>query len=133
MRWHRRCGTVADAPEPSGARRMHRDGTYTPAIVEALRQAPRIAEILQRISGTTKPPGWLPFDPICPRCGKITPTKSHEVVTDDSGQIIGVRYVCRGGVAGRKKMEGCGNEGVADLKSGKLTWRVEWAARWKLL
>jgi len=30
-------------------------------------------------------------------------------------------------------MVGCGHEGSVSFHGGKLTWRVEWAARWKIL
>ena len=30
-------------------------------------------------------------------------------------------------------MAGCGHEGWTSLRNGKLPWRVEWAARWKIL
>ncbi len=115
------------SPQVRSGRQMYRDGTYEPGIVAALQQAPKVAEILERISGSHKGPGWLPFDPICPNCGRITPTEALEVVAG------GVRFRCSSGVAGKRRIEGCGYEGVSDLRSGKLTWRAEWAARWWLL
>jgi len=118
---------VGVAPTIRSGRQMYRDGTYEPATVAALRQGPKVREILERISGSHKGERWLPFDPICPRCGKIASTEALEVVDG------GVRFVCSSGVAGKKRIEGCGHEGVCDLRSGKLTWRVEWAARWWLL
>src|SRR5206468_2900559 len=57
------------------------------------------------------------------------------VATTDATGFDGakVSYRCRGGTAGKKEMVGCGHEGSTPLRHGKLTWRVEWAARWKIL
>jgi lysyl-tRNA synthetase class 1 len=107
--------------------RMYAAGEYDEAIQTALRLANDIARILERVSGSKKPEGWLPFDPVCENCGRIATTDATSAKGDR------VHYRCGGGVAGRKRMEGCGHEGSASLRHGKLTWRVEWAARWKIL
>ena len=43
-----------------------------------------------------------------------------------------VYYRCTGDEIGRKWIEGCGYEGSVDIKkgNGKLSWKVEFAARW---
>ena len=44
-----------------------------------------------------------------------------------------VRYRCSGIEAGDRFMEGCGHEGVASFREGKLPWRFEWPAQWEVL
>jgi lysyl-tRNA synthetase class 1 len=59
--------------------------------------------------------GWIPFEPICEKCGRIDTTESTRIVDEDH-----VEYVCRN----------CGHRGVASLENGKLMWRVEWVGVW---
>lgn len=107
--------------------RMYAAGEYDEAIRTAFAKAEAIREILVRVAKSKKPAGWLPFDPICGNCGRIATTDALALEGDK------VRYRCGGGVAGKKEMVGCGHEGTATMRQGKLTWRVEWAARWKIL
>ncbi len=94
----------------------------------ALEKAPEVRSILEEVSGSKRPDDWLPFQAVCENCGRIATTKAY--ATDDEGRVL---YRCEGGVAGKRRIEGCGHEGVAELDQGKLTWRLDWAARWKLL
>ena len=59
----------------------------------------------------------MPYNPICEKCGRVNTTEAY----DFDGDIV--KYRCE-----------CGHDGEMDIKSGngKLTWRVEWAARWKI-
>jgi lysyl-tRNA synthetase class 1 len=107
--------------------RMYLKGEYDEAIRVSLEKAEQIRQILVKVAGSKKPAGWLPFDAICERCGRIATT---DAVGLDGDRVL---YRCQGGVAGKKEMVGCGNEGAVPLRRGKLTWRVEWAARWKIL
>ena len=118
-------------PEIFSGREMYKNGIYEPLILEALKKGKDIRDLLERISGSKRSEDWLPFDPVCDKCGKLTPTEAFSL--EYSGDKPVVRYRCQGGVAGKAKVEGCGHEGVADLRNGKLTWRVEWAARWRIL
>jgi lysyl-tRNA synthetase class 1 len=106
---------------------MYRDGVYEPLAKVALQNADRIRQILQDVAGTQKKETWLPWEAICESCGKVITT--HVEKFDGSRAF----YRCVGGVAGHKEMNGCGHEGWGDLRHGKLPWRVEWAARWKIL
>src|SRR6267378_995101 len=118
---------IGIAPIEKRGSRMYAAGEYDGAIRTSLEKAEQIREILVRVAHSKKQPGWLPFDPICERCGRIATTDAIGLEGDK------VRYRCGGGVAGKKEMQGCGNEGAVPLRRGKLTWRVEWAARWKIL
>lgn len=109
---------------------MYRTGMYGPYIRTALLKAREIREILRRISGSKKSDDWLPFDPICQRCGNIAATRA---LSFDGDSLV--HYVCeRTEVSRGLFIEGCGHEGDANIwkGEGKLTWRVEWAARWAL-
>jgi lysyl-tRNA synthetase class 1 len=102
---------------------MYRDGTYLPFIRMALERAGTIRRILAEVSGAKKPAEWLPYMPICERCGRVSTTLAYAYEGDR------VAYRCELDVGYAK---GCGHEGEVDVKEGmgKLQWRVEWAARW---
>nr|WP_135825020.1 lysine--tRNA ligase [Halorussus ruber] len=71
---------------------------------------------------------YVPFNPICEECGKIT-----ETVTSVDTEAGTVEYVCTDMEAGDKTIEGCGHEGTATFREGKLPWRFEWPAQWEVL
>ena len=118
---------VGVRPEVRSGTEMYKNGEYEPEIRTAIEKGNQIRDIFKRISGADKAPDWLPFDPICAVCGKIATTHAYKF---EDGTVY---YKCVGGVAGRSRIDGCGHEGASDLRSGKLSWRVEWAARWKIL
>ncbi|MFB6093849.1 MAG: lysine--tRNA ligase [Halanaeroarchaeum sp.] len=71
---------------------------------------------------------YVPFNPICSSCGTVT-----ETVTDVDPEAGTVEYVCTDIEAGDRVIEGCGHEGTATLREGKLPWRFEWPAQWNVL
>ena len=71
---------------------------------------------------------YVPFNPLCQNCGKIT-----ETVTDIDLDAQTVTYHCTDMTAGERAIEGCGHEGVATFREGKLPWRFEWPAQWQIL
>ncbi len=74
-----------------------------------------IRRILNKYRGRNPyPSGWIPFEPICSRCGRIDSTEALEVRGDT------VVYRCRR----------CGYSGEAPLTEGKLNWRLEWVGVW---
>jgi lysyl-tRNA synthetase class 1 len=71
---------------------------------------------------------YVPFMPQCADCGRLT--------TDVRGVDLDARtvdYVCSGLEAGGQRIEGCGHEGTATFREGKLPWRFEWPAQWAVL
>lgn len=100
----------------SGAE-MYKDGIYNDYIRTALENAPKIREIFNKYREHPLKDNWLPYNPICSECGRVNTTYAHSFEGDT------VYYSCK-----------CGHKGEMDIKSGdgKLTWRVEWAARWKI-
>jgi lysyl-tRNA synthetase class 1 len=101
------------------ADRMYKDGRMNRQIVEALEGRDRIAAILSDLTGKEVAPDWSPFNPLCPRCGRIDRART----TGFSAGRETVDYACACGAAGTVPMAG----------GGKLTWRVDWPARWKML
>ena len=98
--------------------KMYKEGIYNDYIRIALEKAPRIREIFNKYREHPLADDWLPYNPICEECGRINTTFAYGYDDDI------VHYRCN-----------CGHDGSMDIKSGKgkLTWRVEWAARWKIL
>jgi len=98
---------------------MYASGDYDDAILKALRMRDRIASIIDEVTGKVTVPDWNPFNPICKSCGKLTTT----TVTGFDPQQMRAGYRCQ-----------CGNEGEVMIRGGgKLTWRVDWPARWEIL
>jgi lysyl-tRNA synthetase class 1 len=108
----------------SGAE-IYRSGKMAELIRAALERADEIREILNRYRAKPLPEDWLPYDAICEKCGRLATTKTYAWHDDR------VSYKCEG----CDYVAGCGHEGEADYTKGegKLTWRVEWPARWRLL
>ena len=71
---------------------------------------------------------YVPFMAQCSECGRLT--TAIEGVDVDAGTVD---YVCSGMEAGGRQIEGCGHRGTASLRAGKLPWRFEWPAGWKVL
>lgn len=96
---------------------MYKKGIYNDYIRLALNNASRIREIFNQFREHPLKKDWLPFNPICEECGRINTTYAYRFEGDS------VYYKCE-----------CGTDSVMNIESGngKLTWRVEWAARWKI-
>ena len=98
------------------ADRMYKSGMLVPQILQALKGRDLIARILEECTGRKVEAQWSPFNPICQSCGRMTET----LVTGWSEKAETVDYTC-----------GCGGTGTVSMRGGgKLTWRVDWPARW---
>ncbi len=71
---------------------------------------------------------YIPFNPVCESCGKIT-----ETVTSIDLAANRVDYVCTDLTVGDRTIEGCDHEGTATFREGKLPWRFEWPGQWQVL
>jgi lysyl-tRNA synthetase class 1 len=98
---------------------LYQSGRMTPCILAALESRDRIAAILNDLTGKEMGPEWWPFNPLCPGCGRITGAR----VTGFSATERTVEYACDCGSTGTVPMAG----------GGKLIWRIDWPARWKVL
>ncbi len=107
---------------------LYHQGKFDEVIKLALDNSEKIQEIYQKISGSAKKEaGWLPFQVICEKCGKLGTTK----VYDWDGEKVS--YRCEPNLVEWAK--GCGFEGKISPfgGTGKLPWKVDWAAHWKVI
>jgi lysyl-tRNA synthetase class 1 len=106
---------------------LYEDGTFEPVIERVLERADDARAVLSEYQ--SKVDGdYVPFNPICSNCGKVTETVT--AVDADAGTVD---YVCTDMTAGGDTIEGCGFEGTATFREGKLPWRFEWPAQWRVL
>jgi len=106
-------------PKIYRANEMYKKGLYNEAIQTALENTDKIRKIIETISKRELPKGWIPFNIRCDKCGKITTAKPILY------EYPNIEYKCD-----------CGYEGSVDIREGgvgKLPWRVDWPARWKML
>jgi len=111
---------------------MYKKGMYNEMILLAMEKRQEIAKILNKYRTQPLPKEWYPVNIICENCGKISTTKilsyengEAEYVCSESEKILHKKYA----------ISGCGYVGKVSILNGhaKLTWRVEWPARWVFL
>ena len=104
-------------PRVYRAYEMYKNGDYNEAIQIALENTDKIKKIIETVSKRKLPKNWIPFNIQCEKCRRITSAKPtlYEYPTIE----------CE-----------CGYSGSIDIRTGgvgKLPWRVDWPARWKML
>jgi len=107
---------------------MYHQGKFDEVIKLALDNSEKIQDIYEKISGSEKKKeGWLPFQVVCEKCGKLGTTK----VTAWDGEKV--TYKCEPDLVTWAK--GCGYESKISPfgGTGKLPWKVDWAAHWKVI
>ncbi len=113
------------------AKEVYEKGIILNEVRTILANAQKVGEIVKEEVGQERYTERLPFFPVCANCGRIYTTKAYkfEPKTDK------VLYKCEGLEIRGKLIKGCGYEGEADITKGegKLTWKGEFAARWKAL
>jgi len=113
------------------AKEVYERGLLLPEMRIILDNAQKVGEIVKEEVGQERYMQRLPFFPVCANCGRIYTTKAvkFDLKTDK------VLYKCEGLEIRGKLILGCGYEGEADIANGegKLTWKGEFAARWKAL
>jgi lysyl-tRNA synthetase class 1 len=110
------------------AKEVYDQGLLREEIRTILLNAKDVGEIVKQEVGQERYREVLPFFPVCENCGRIYTTKalSFDPKTDR------VQYVCEGLEISGRKIEGCGYKGEATINGGgKLSWKGEFAARWK--
>ena len=106
---------------------LYEDGTFEPVVERVLERADDARAVLSEYQSKVDA-DYVPFNPICSNCGKVTETVT--AVDVDAGTVD---YVCTDMTAGGDTIEGCGFEGTATFREGKLPWRFEWPAQWQVL
>lgn len=110
--------TLGIYPEVYRADELYKEGKYLDGIKKALINRDAIADILSEVSGRDLASDWSTFNPICNECGRLTTTK----VTGFDIEKETIDYSCD-----------CGSNGTVPMNGGgKLTWRVDWPARWPI-
>ncbi|WP_226011037.1 lysine--tRNA ligase [Halomicrobium salinisoli] len=106
---------------------LYEDGEFEALTRHVLENQDRAREVLSEYQDKVDDE-YVPFNPICAECGKITETVTG--VDLDAGTVD---YRCTDMEAGDRTIDGCGHEGTATLREGKLPWRFEWPAGWDVL
>jgi lysyl-tRNA synthetase, class I len=111
--------------------RAYKEGLLNEQIDKILRNAEKVGQIIKETLGQEKYTETLPYFPICHNCGRIYTTKALEYVPERHV----VKYVCEGAQLRGEMLKGCGHKGEVDVRTGngKLSWKVEFAARWSAL
>jgi lysyl-tRNA synthetase class 1 len=112
-------------------KKAYEKGVYNNEIKTLLRNAKRVGEIVREEVGQDKFVDVLPYFPVCSNCGRIYTTKAETFLPKEEK----ILYTCEGMEVKGRWLEGCGHKGEADPNQGegKLSWKVEFAARWKAL
>ena len=113
------------------AKEVYEKGLLLNEIRTILLNAKKVGEIVKEEVGQERYTEVLPFFPVCSNCGRIYTTKAYKF----DPKTDKVSYKCEGLEIRGRLIEGCGYEGEADISKGegKLTWKGEFAARWKAL
>jgi lysyl-tRNA synthetase class 1 len=112
------------------AKEVYEKGLLREEIRTILLNAQKVGEIVKEEVGQERYTEVLPFFPVCEKCGRIYTTKALEFLPETDK----VAYSCEGLEIRGKRIEGCGHKGEASIiGGGKLSWKGEFAARWKAL
>jgi len=113
------------------ANEVYKKGLLLNEIRILLTNAKKVGEIIKEEVGQETYGEVLPFFAVCEKCGHLYTTRAYKF----DPKTDKVTYKCEGLEIRGKLIPGCGHEGEVDIKSGqgKLTWKSEFAARWKAL
>ncbi|NHN63889.1 lysine--tRNA ligase [Haloarcula sp. JP-Z28] len=106
---------------------LYADSEFEAVTRRVLERADRARDVLAEYQNKVDD-DYVPFLPQCAECGKIT--EGVTAVDLDAGEV---EYICEDVEAGDQTIDGCGHEGTATLRDGKLPWRFEWPAQWEIL
>ncbi len=103
----------------------YRSGAYDEAIRVALENPAKIRDIYKCVSGSERGEEWNPVQIVCENCGKVSTTK----ISSFDGKLA--TYSCND----IELTNGCGHTGSVSPFGGnaKLPWKVEWAAKFKII
>ncbi|MCJ7719106.1 lysine--tRNA ligase, partial [Candidatus Bathyarchaeota archaeon] len=111
------------------AKEAYDSGALNEEIRTLLLNAKKVGEIVKVEVGQERYTEVLPYFAFCGSCGRVYTTKASEFLPEE-GKVL---YACEGMEIKGRWIEGCGFKGEADVTKGegKLTWKGEFAARWK--
>ncbi|MBQ8180265.1 MAG: lysine--tRNA ligase [Candidatus Methanomethylophilaceae archaeon] len=94
---------------------LYEQGRFAECIDKTFEKRQEIIQILHEVTGKEAKDDYAPYNPVCEKCGRFTSP------IFDTYEFPFVEYNCT-----------CGHHGKADIRKGegKLTWRLEWPAKW---
>ncbi len=106
---------------------LYLSGKMNGVIQEVLDHAREIRDIYRRIAKADKPSDWHPFQAVCQKCKKVGTTQVYRW----DGKMV--YYRCMPQMVAWAK--GCGHEDkISPFNgNGKMPWKVEWGAKWKVI
>ncbi len=104
----------------------YRAGTFNEGLRRLLHRVDRVLDIILPTLRPDSRPGWSPFMPVCPTCGRNLTTR----VTDYHPERDSLSYACDS--TRYDGLHGCGAAGELSVLDGnvKVGWKVDWALRW---
>ncbi len=113
------------------AKEVYEKGIILDEVRTILTNAKQVGQIVKEEVGQDTYTEVLPYFAVCEKCGRIYTTRAYSF----NPKTDKVHYKCEGLEIRGQLIAGCGHEGEADIKKGegKLTWKGEFAARWKAL
>jgi len=119
---------LLDAPiDVVSTTELYESGRMDDVVERVLRNREQAREVLSEYQDKVDE-DYVPFNPFCSNCGKVTETVTGVNVNERT-----VEYRCTDIEAGNRTIEGCDHEGTATFREGKLPWRFEWPAQWQVL
>ena len=119
--------SINSYPQIIWASQLYNGGKMNGVIKIVLDNSKQIRNIYNKAFDKKKPKDWHPFNVVCEKCKKIGTTYVYKW---DGKEVF---YRCE------QKMvawaAGCGYEGKTSPYdgNGKLVWRVDWPAKWKVI
>ncbi len=114
-------------PEIIWSSDLYKSGKMNEVIKLILNNAQKVREIYKKVAKVNRSPTWFPYNPICQKCGKIGTTNVYKW---DGTYVY---YRCEFHMVEWAK--GCGHEGKVEPvnENGKLPWKLDWPAHWKVI
>ena len=109
---------------------VYQSGILIDVIDQILTQSEYLGRKISEFVGQNKFLNELPYFPICKNCGKLYVAHAYKYLPKNKK----VLYECSDTKIGDNEIKGCSYKGEADIgkAEGKLAWKVEFAARWKI-
>ena len=121
--WMEGVNALGMRPDLYSVNDLYDQGKFEPYIRMVFEKREAVSRIVAKFQ-ETKGESYIPFDAICPQCGRLANIDDFDLPSRT------VHFVCGGKAIKKRKSEGCGFEGVVPWTQGKLQWRFEWPALW---
>jgi len=114
-------------PEIIWSHELYESGKMNDVIKRFLDNAEKVKDIYKRVAKAERNSDWIPFNPICEKCSNIGTTNAYKW----DGEFV--YYRCESDMVTWAK--GCGHEGKISPYNGtgKLPWKLDWPAHWKVI